>query len=298
MAQDVSQAMYTLTRSTVTPLMEKHGLDQLGFFYFLMAARSFEPDPLSVARLVIRGPYTNPAQYAKGLAELAEVGHLKPLENDEYRLSAQGRAALREITHAIFTRLGEIPALPEQDMSQLANLLDKLVQASLEAQEPDSKWCITKSHNMHPDQEYAPLAQIDQHIDDLGAFRDDAHLAAWKPYGVSGPAWEAITFLWRGEVHTVQELIEKIPYRKRSAETYTQGLEDMIARGWMEKVDEGYQLTQQGQALRQQAEDETDRYFFAPWACLDSTGNAQLHDLLTQLKDKLQEMVEDTQEAA
>jgi hypothetical protein len=51
-------------------------------------------------------------------------------------------------------------------------------------------------------------------------------------------------------------------------------------------------------ALRQQTEDETERYFFAPWACLDSTENTQLHDLLTKLKDKLQEMVEEAQEAA
>jgi hypothetical protein len=44
--------------------------------------------------------------------------------------------------------------------------------------------------------------------------------------------------------------------------------------------------------MRDQVEEETNRIFFAPWACLNSTDIAQLHDVLTLLKNSLQEMTE------
>jgi DNA-binding MarR family transcriptional regulator len=141
------------------------------------------------------------------------------------------------------------------------------------------------------------LAKIDQHLDDLNAFRDDAHLAAWKPYEVSGHAWEALTFVWRGEASTAEELVEKLSSRGHSVEAYTEALAGLVGRGWVEETSDGYRITEKGQALRQQAEEATDRIFFAPWACLDAAENAQLHDLLTRLGHNLQEMTEDSANA-
>jgi hypothetical protein len=60
----------------------------------------------------------------------------------------------------------------------------------------------------------------------------------------------------------------------------------------VEKTPDGYRVTEKGQALRQEAEDATDQYFFAPWACLSGDEKVQLHDLLTRLKNELNELAE------
>ena len=182
-------------------------------------------------------------------------------------------------------------------MTQLEGLLNRIVEASLDAPEPDDKWRISKTHQAHPSQEYAPLARIDQRMDDLNAFRDDVHIAAWRPYDVSAHVWEALTLVWRGDAHTAEELAER-PFRGHSVEAYAEALADLANRGWVEQTPDGYQVTDKGRTLRQQAEEVTDRYFFAPWACLSNVEKIQLHDLMTRLRNKLQEMTESDEEDA
>ena len=298
LARELSGAIPAAVREVVAPLVKERGLDKPGFFYLLLSAQRFEPDPISAARMGIRDPYTNPEQYDNLLNGLAEAGFLAPQEDGEYKFTDEGRTALEEINHAFYTRLGELSPLPAEELAQLEGLMNKIVAASLDAAEPDSKWCISTSHQGHPSQEYAPLAQIDQHLDDLNAFRDDVHLAAWKPHDVSGHAWEALTLVWRGEASTAEELTEKLPFRNHTVEANTTALAHLASRGWVEETAEGYRVTEKGQALRQQAEETTDRYFFAPWACLSTPEAVQLHDLLTRLRNGLQEMTEEEVDAA
>ncbi|MDY7042442.1 MAG: MarR family winged helix-turn-helix transcriptional regulator, partial [Chloroflexota bacterium] len=143
-----------------------------------------------------------------------------------------------------------------------------------------------------PGENASGAARTDQYLTDLYCFRDDAHLAAWRRHDVSGHIWEALTFLWRGDARTAEELAEKLPRRGHSVEAYTEALDDLAGRGWIEETPDGYQSTAQGRALRQEAEDATDRYFFAPWACLNDAEKIQLHTLLTRLRDNLQKMAE------
>jgi len=295
---DVSRATLPVTRDVVNPLIEKHGLDKPGFLAILLAARGFEPEPVSLARLSIRGAYTNPAQYQNLLNEVAEAGFAALKTDGEYKLTEKGRAALHQVEDAFYMRLGEMDVLPEEDLTRLEGFLQRLASASLAAEEPTSKWCITTTHRGHPSQEYAPLARVDQHLDDLNAFRDDAHLAAWQPHDVSGHAWETFTFVWRGEAGTAEELVAKLPYRGYPAQVYAEALEDLADRGWVEKTAEGYRVTGKGGALRQEAEDATDHYFFAPWACLDVNERNQLHGLLARLKKGLHQLAESNAEAA
>ena len=293
LAIGVSQGIFGATRDVVTSLIKKHELDKPGYFFFLLATQAFEPDPVSAAHLQARGPYNHPARVDALLSELAEVGLLAPEGSDAYKLTDKARAALHEIHHVFYTHLGEIAVLSAEDLSRLAGFIEKVVQACLEAQEPADKLNLSTSHHAHPSQEYAPLAKIDQHLDDFNAFRDDAHLAAWKPYGVSGHAWEALTFVWRGDARTAKELEKKLPYRGYAAEVYAEALANLAERGWIEEADDAYQATDKGQTLRQQAEDETDRIFFAPWACLNVRESVQLHGLLARLKDELQQLAPD-----
>lgn len=158
--------------------------------------------------------------------------------------------------------------------------------------EQEQLWPLANSNRFHPDVAYGPLAKIDQHLDDLNAFRDDAHLAAWQPYEVDGRSWEALTLVWRNEAQTAGELAKKLPFRGYTAGDYAESLAELAGRGWLMQVDGLYRLTDEGQQLRQAAEEATDHYFYAPWASLNEDEQARLQNLLIQLKLKLEQLAE------
>jgi ribosomal protein S19E (S16A) len=245
---------------------------------------------VSVARMRQLGPYTSPAQYEQLLTQVAEAGFLAPEADGEYGFTEKGRSDLAEVEGAFYTCLSELSPMPEEELAQLEGRLRRLTEACLEADEPASKLGLSLAHQGDITQEYGPLAKIDQRLDELRGFRDDAHLGAWQPMGVSGRAWEALTFVWRGEASTAAELAERLPRRGHSAEDYAEALADLADRGWVEETAEGCRTTEKGRALRQEAEQATDRYFFAPWAILSAQELMRLHDELIRLRNSLQEL--------
>ena len=267
-------------------------------WFGLSLARGSDPAPFTVGRFHALYPYTAREQFAQALEALAQLELLERVGEDAYRLTGLGRRAVEGIYAAAHQGLEVIQPLPADEMAQLNGLLYRLVEATLGAPEPEEKWALAYSRWTDPGAGASGSVLTDQHLTDLLRFRDDAHLAAWQPYDVSGHAWEALTFIWRGEAGTAEELAEKLPYRGYSAEAYAETLEDLVDWDWVEKATDGYRVTEKGDALRREAEEATDRYFFAPWACLDVNEKNQLHDLLTWLKKALHELAESDAEAA
>jgi DNA-binding PadR family transcriptional regulator len=231
-------------------------------------------------------PYTALALNESRLEANARLGLLRRGEG-EYYLTEAGRTAVKRIIAAAYAAMAGLQPLPEADLSRLADLLHRLVEASLAAPEPPDKWRLHLSRRTDPGESAPIVTRIDQYLTDLNAYRDASHLAAWQPYGVSGAAWEAFTYLWRGEADTLEDLCTALARRGHPPEVYAQALTDLVARGWLTEEDGRYRLTPAGAALRQEAEEATDRYFYAPWTCLDEGELAELSDLLTGLRDGL-----------
>ncbi|MBN1200946.1 MAG: hypothetical protein JXJ20_03725 [Anaerolineae bacterium] len=256
-------------------------------WYFLIVSQDFEPETISTARFIERGPYGAARAFEKGLKALVDKGLLEPAGDGEYRITDAGHEAIDSVLDTMYARLAELKPLPVGDLKRLADLLLRVVNACVDAPEPENKLCITVNRSSDPGEEGLPLLRLLQYVSDLRTFRDDAHMAAWRPYGVSGPAWEAFTFIWRDEVHTPDELAEKLSYRALSADDYAQALDTLVGKGWLAASDGQYVITEQGKALRQEAEDVTDRYFYAPWAVLSGAELVELAGLLTRLRDSL-----------
>ena len=258
----------------------------------LSLARGAHPAPLSLERYHAWTPYTARARCAETLEGLAGLEFLERVGPDAYRLTDVGREALDDVFGAAHARLAEVDPLPEEEMGRLNALLSRLVAATLEAPEPREKWSLIYSRWTDPGEGATGSVVTDQYLTDLIRFRDDAHLAAWKSYDINGHAWEALTFLWRDQAHTAEALAEQLPFRGHSPETYAGALDELVDRGWVQKTADGYQITAQGRTVRQQAEDATNHYFFAPWSGLSTSEIDQLGALLTRLRDRLQGMVE------
>ena len=258
------------------------------WYGWLMAARIFEPDPVSAARLGVRAAYTNPALLQARLEQGVELGLLTPTGPGEYHLTNAGHAAVQDLIAAAYAAMAPLQPLPAADLDRLLALLRRLVEASLAAPEPPGKWCLRVARHYDPYGKAGPVPQLDQYLSDLAAYRDDAHLASWRPLGVSGQLWETLTHLWRGDLTTLEDLCARhCAYRGYSCESYAAVLADLIARGWAVGQHDAFRLTEAGRAVRDEAEALTDRYFFAAWQRLNETELAELRGLLTACRDGL-----------
>jgi len=271
-----------------------HAAEQLGIPYgqwygWLMAAKIFEPDPVSAARLSVRAAYTNPALQEERLAQGVTLGLLAPAGQGEYHLTNAGHAAVRKLIDTAYAAMAPRHPLPDVDLERLLDLLRRLVEASLAAPEPTGKWCLRIARHYDPAGRAGMMPQLDQYLSDLVSYRDDAHLAAWKPLGITGQEWETLTHLWHGDIVTLDDLCARHCARRGySCDSYAMALQALSAQGWVVEQDGAYRITEQGRRLRDEAEATTDRYFFAPWSILTPTELGDLGGLLTQARDALQ----------
>ena len=113
---------------------------------------------------------------------LAERQLLEAQGDDSYRLTPGGRALATRLLKEFYAGLAGIeksigPVYPAADLDRLAALLTRIVTACLNA--PIDRFGLKDSHGLAFNGNAIALARIDQALDDLNAFRDDAHLAAW-----------------------------------------------------------------------------------------------------------------------
>jgi Mn-dependent DtxR family transcriptional regulator len=291
LAGEISASLFQLTRPVMDPLMEELRLAERGLGFGLIQAGYFDPDPISVERARRRAPYGSPDSWRTLFTKLSAQGLLSSSGSGDYQLTGNGRSALNHLLHTFRSYLATVEV--DVDLDKLAALLGRIVGACLTAPEPPGTWSIRHSHNLTPADEAAPLAKIDQYLDDLNAFRDDAHLASFAPYDISGHGWELFTQIWRGDVNTAAEMAEKMAFRGHDQAAYTAALDDLAARGWVKITSEGIaKLTAAGIKVREDAEKQTDRYFFLPWLVLNQSDTAELLQLMTSAKEQLQQLAQ------
>src|SRR5262249_12499254 len=115
-------------------------------------------------------------------------------------------------------------------------------------------------------------------------------MAAWQPLGVDGRTWEAFAFVYNGEATTADTVFDRLIHRGYARGDYATALDDLCRRGWLEQAEgpeKTHHVTSAGRAVREAAEERTDHYFYAPWACLSEPEKQELQDLLIRFKDCL-----------
>ena len=281
---DTSSSIYPLAQEVMREQFEEH-LTERRFYTPCLVASGLAPNPLTVEIYSKRNPYANPSGINNLLVDMASAGYLDQDGNGGYLLSTKGTVAISSINDTFYSHITKVDQFPADKREELSALLAKLVVASTEAELDNGNLCLNISFNGHPKVEPDSLAAIDQRIDDLHAFRDDAHISAWTPTGVDGHTWEVLSFVWNGEANTVEKLVERLPYRNYTGDDYTQTLNELSQRGWVEPDGEGYKITNEGRKIREDAEAATDANFFGPWDVLTDEEFARLGELLDELKE-------------
>jgi len=255
--------------------------------YLLLGLPSFEPGTISAEVLNIRSPYTNEEVYRKRLDSMVRVGMLEAVNEDHYRLTDLGKQASKKLYSVAYNAMASIAPLPPKDLARLAKFLKERVDACMAAKEPPGKWCIEHSRATDPGADAPVMAQIDQYFSDLLAYRDDAHLAAWKPYEVNGHTWDVLTLLWLNESESIDSVLQKLARRGNSFEQTEAAFKTLVRMHWSNYSLDIYTITREGREVRQTAEELTDAYFYVPWKGISTKGLDSFMDLLLRYKKGL-----------
>lgn len=250
----------------------------------LTTAITFDPQPVSASLLHKRSPYTNARFFLQGLEYARDHRLLEEIKQGEFVLSADVRQLTRDLLADIRKFIADADPLPEADSKRLGILLGRLVQAMVEQPPSPEYLSVKRSYAIMPAPE-PPLPYIEQATSCLSAYRDDAHLAAWQPTGISAIALEALTFLWRGDADSLDSLSEKLPLRNHSKETYADALEELRKLDYIEGPDRTPTVTAKGKAFREKVEQDTDEIFYKPWFILSQAEIDEIGELLTRLRE-------------
>jgi hypothetical protein len=251
----------------------------------------YDPDPISTSVIQHQTPYTNAEIFLQRFETAAERGWLSPLPGDMYQITSQGRAAVESVLNAAYESMAGLTPLSNSDLMQVRIYLWRLVERCLQMDMPSIKYNLLMSRRGDPGAQVAEIVRIEQHLTDLNAFRDDAHLAAWDSYRVNAPTWEVFTLLWRGDVSNLDEVCKNLAARGHQRSTYTAALQGLVRRGWVMEVGGDYKVTRNGETIRSAAEASTDRYYYGPWDALAANEQDYLWTSLARMGDILRSIV-------
>ena len=291
LSEEISHSLNELYLPALQTFIRDQGLEGLDV-WLAQSALSAEPQPMTAVIILDRAPYMNEALIQEQMAQAAVRGVLTAVAPHTYRLTLQGRRFAQAIPNIVHHAYQAIDDIIPAEVYRLVELLNSFVKASLAATEPLRKSALQRSRFYDPGPQGHILERLRRALNDLAAFYDDAHLASWHAYKVTGIAWEAFShidgrFTYGDPVNSATELAQKLSYRGYDAVAYQLALHTIVARGWLSEADGLYRLTPKGDHVRQTAESETNRLFYAPWA-LDDGRLAELRALLEKVNQALQ----------
>ena len=287
LAGQIFSGMGARTNDEINNYVEEQGLSDGIDLNLVQLAYGFRPEPIEPEFVIKRAPYANPESIVPLMDDAVERGWLEALGEGRYTVSTRGTeatAGLFELGDRLFS---ELKTLPDSKLERIIALLFTVVETARQLPEPEEKWALSWGEKFDRGPHAPLMVRARRQMLDLYAYRDDAHIAAWQPYGASGQEWEAFSMVWQGDAATASELAEKLPYRNYDQESYEQALESLVARGWLAKEDGAYAATKKGKTLRQEAEDATDRYFDAAWVSLSEAEMEEIKGLLAKLAEVL-----------
>jgi len=246
-------------------------------------------DSFSIEEFQKRDPFSNPMQFEKAFVTLNIKGWIEPLPDGRYNVTQRAREGAQKLIQSGDRSLLDFESFTDIDLHRLMVLLKQLVLANTVAPQPPEKWAVYKRFHM-ADENSPVTIQIREYLMDLYAYRDDSHISASHPhFGRGGIVWSVLGSLWKGDALTAEKMAETMSFRGYEVNDYLVALKAATRLGWVVDTDISgqFQLTDQGRQLREQAEQLTNHYFYAPWSILTQDELDELYDLLLKLREQL-----------
>ncbi len=254
--------------------------------FFLLRALEGETESRQILTLQqmqehLFNPYATRFMIFEHLPLLVEQGYLQKQGEEGYLVTDTGRSLCNRIEMAAHAYIGSLEFSPSIPLAALAVALLERVHGAWQSQEPLVKAHQERTKRRLPVEEAPALVQIEWAILGLWEARDDAHIAAWRAYRFSGPVFDILSQIWSKEAQTLPSLVSVLG-EAQQLDDIQQGILDLTRLGYIILADHHFELTQQGQKIRDDIERETDRIFFASW---DQMTNDEIIWLSEQLSE-------------
>ncbi|MCC6499980.1 MAG: hypothetical protein IT313_06900 [Anaerolineales bacterium] len=251
----------------------------------------FDTQSFTVAQYMRCFPYGLAQANAERFASAVQGGYLASDGDGTYRATESGSAAATRLIQAGEEVMVALTPMPKASLRALGNLLARISDAALHLPEPPAHVLIKAKRDLYQRTgTFAMLEGFVAHCALLEGRRDDCYIATWKAHGVEGHAWETLDFLSHGDAVTFDDLHKKLSRRGVTEEVHAGDVKELVRRGWAEEGSGVYQITPKGKQVRAEVEAETERLFFAPWACLNESELEELSSLASQLRDGLRNL--------
>ena len=250
--------------------------------FWLLSRFRYFPGTVAPGDFLTFGPYTSVSIYEQWLESLVVKKFAEKVEADRYRSTEAGRKLIESLYREYFNAIAKHDGLPETDVQRLGALADRMVAAAV--RQPEVPTPITNAARSTFPTTDQPWVYAERRVVAMAVFHDDAHIAAWREDGWSGPRIAVSTALFKAadklgdaELRNITARLDDKDFKSAVAALYSGGEMSHTADGF-------YQLTASGRAARQLVEDMTDRNY----ALLFNTlGPAELKDLIRLLEQLL-----------
>lgn len=269
LAEDVLKGLYTQIRPALMLFIEAAGYLLDCDIILMQIAYCLKPARLHPALLIECIPYTRPETFLERMNAAARHGWLYQ-EGGEFGLTDPGLEIVEGLYDLCDRLYPKINALSDPEMVRLRYLSDRVIDKIKQLREPVEKPALELNLLFERCLNRPLIVQLRQRMFILLAFRDDAHVAAWRPYESDGQLWEAFTLIWREQAGSAAELVEQLPHRNYAERDYAAALEKLIVRGWLTVQGDRYIPKEEAIQMRQEVEDRTDLIFNAAFAGLST----------------------------
>jgi len=259
------------------------------FYNWVMAIWLFDIKPFTIAQFMQYFPYGLAQANKERFDSAVQQGFLTSDSQGAYRATESGRTAALRLIEAGNEVMAALALMPKEPLRRLGDLLARISDAALHFPEPPAHVLITAKHDLYQRiNVFSLLEGFVAHCALLEGRRDDCYIATWSAHGVHGHAWEVLDYLSHNDALTFDNLHEKLSRRGVTREAHAEDVGELARRGWADDASGKIQITSAGKQVRAEVEAETERLFFAPWACLSESELDELANLASQLRDGLQ----------
>jgi hypothetical protein len=282
--------LYALVLSALNYLQDdggqfRKGAEKAGLareeFWLINRFRYF-PDTVAPGDFLTFGPYVSVSTYEQQLESLVAKQFVQAVDTGRYRLAEAGHKLVDQLYRDYFAAIARHDRLNEAGVHQLGALAERAV--AYLVRQPDVPAPITNAARSAFPETTRLWVYAERRVTALAVFHEDAHIAAWRADGWSGPRITVSTALFKAAQPLPRDQLREA-VAQLSDKDFGSALSALHSGGEVaHTADDSYSLTTAGRQAWQVVEELTDRNYAVLFNALSPDELQELVALLEQLR--------------
>jgi hypothetical protein len=259
---------------------EKAGLTREEFW--LLNRFRYFPGSVAPGDFLTFGPYASISTYEQRLESLVARKFAEAVDTGRYRSAEAGRKLVDQLYRDYFAAIARHDRLNESDVQRLGALADRVV--AFLVRQPDVPSPMTNATRSAFPETSRAWIYAERRVTALAVFRDDAHIAAWREDGWSGPRIAVSTALFQAAQPLPLDQL-RAAVAQLNDKDFKSAVSALHSGGEVShNAEDVYKLTAAGRQARQVVEDLTDRNYAVLFSALSTDELKEFIELLEQVR--------------